>query len=110
MPTDDITVQVLVEIRDEIRSTNRRLDATNERLERLETTSGQLVERIDGTNQRLDRLENRLVESEIRLATAITDMHGTLQDVQGRLKGQLDLRVRVERCERDIDDIKKRLT
>jgi hypothetical protein len=39
----DITVEILKEIRDEIRGTNQRLDATNQRL--------------DATNQRLDGVE-----------------------------------------------------
>ena len=43
MAASDITVEILKDIRDEIRSTNQRLDTTNERL--------------DAGNQRLDRVE-----------------------------------------------------
>lgn len=97
METDDLTIHVLREIRDEIRGTNQRVD-------RLET---QLSERIDQTNLRIDRLTERVVESEIRTATAITGLAGTLDDVRGLLKDRLDLRDRVERCERDIDELKR---
>jgi hypothetical protein len=37
---------------------------------------------------------------------AITELHGTMRDIHGLLKNQLDLRDRVERCEREIDDLK----
>jgi len=88
MSNDDLTVKVLVEIRDEIRQTNRRLD---------------------GVDMRLDQQGQRIVESEIRTATAITELHGTMRDIHGLLVEQLDLRGRVERCERDIDELKKRV-
>ena len=65
-----------------------------------------LTERIDG---RIDRLEARLVESEIRTATAINGLAGTLHDVRDMLVDRLDLRDRVSRCERDIGEIKTRL-
>ena len=32
MESDDLTIRVLIEIRDEIRSTNQRVDRTNERV------------------------------------------------------------------------------
>jgi hypothetical protein len=63
----DVTVQILGEIRDEIRSTSSRLDQTNSRLEEVRA-----------------ELVRRLVETEIRLATAITSFQGTL----GELKSQ----------------------
>jgi hypothetical protein len=54
-------------------------------------------------------LSGRIVESEVRTATAITDLHGTLREVLDVLRDQHDLRPRVDRCERDIGDIKQRL-
>ncbi|MBA3540262.1 MAG: hypothetical protein H0T79_11600 [Deltaproteobacteria bacterium] len=97
MTSDDLTLRVLIEIRDEIRSTNARVDQTNARL--------------DLTNQRLenvrDELGRRIVESEIRTATAIGDLASAVRDVHGLLSDRLDLRDRVERCERDIDELKR---
>jgi predicted nuclease with TOPRIM domain len=81
----NLTVEILRDIRDEIRSTNQRLDTTREDLGR----------RIDETNR-------RLVESETRLATAILGMKGTLEEVRDYLKDQSDLRRRVERLERQV--------
>ena len=106
---DDVTLQVLIDIRDEIRATNNRLDGTNQR--------------VDGLNQRVDGLEvrmreqievlreevgQRIAHSEIRLATAITDVHGTMIDVKTMLGAQLDLRERVVACERDIAELKRK--
>jgi hypothetical protein len=109
MASDDIAVKILIEIRDEIRATNRRVDDTNSRLDGLN-------QRIDVTNQRLDtglavlrnELGTRIVESEMRTGTAIIDMHGTLKDVHVLLRDRFDLRDRVERCERDIEELKRR--
>ena len=59
----DLGVQVLREIRDEVRKTN---------------------ERLDSTNQRLENLERRHVETEVRLSTelvAIAAAVGELKDV-----------------------------
>jgi len=54
-------VQILREIRDEVRATNGRLDQTNECL--------------DETNERLGRLERRVTETEIRLASELTALN-----------------------------------
>jgi hypothetical protein len=51
---------------------SRRIDATNERL--------------DVTNERLEGISRRLVDSEIRVATALTGMQGTLGDVVDLLR------------------------
>jgi chromosome segregation ATPase len=99
MDSDDLAIRVLVEIRDELhkglREVRGEIQQTNERLDRVES--------------RLDQQGQRIVESEIRTATAITELHGTMRDIHALLKGQLDLRDRVERCEREIDELKKRV-
>ena len=96
----NLTVRVLKEIRDEVRRTNERLDAANERL--------------DATNDRLDAmhagLSQRIVESELRTATAITELAATVRDMTSVLRAQNDLRPRVDRCERDIAELKGRLS
>ena len=109
MQPSDLTIQILQGIRDEIRETrtelaaridgtNARLDDTNERLHDLRT---ELSGRIEETNR-------RIVESEVRTATAITDLTGTVREMTGVLRSQNDLRPRVERCERDIAELKQR--
>ena len=86
MEPTDLTVQILREIRDEVVKTNARLDQTR----------GELSSRIDQTNA-------RLVESDVRLATAVAGLAGTLTDIKQMLATQLDLRPRVERVEREIE-------
>jgi uncharacterized protein Yka (UPF0111/DUF47 family) len=92
---DDLTTEILISIRDEVRGLGARIDDTNERL--------------DGTNGKLGDLTRRVVESELRTTTAITELAGTVRDLTFHLRTQNDLRPRVERCERDIDDIKRTL-
>ena len=107
MEADDLTIRVLIEIRDEIRSTNQRVDRTNERVEQLSGRIDSLGERLTG---RIDSLSDRLTESELRTSTAITELHGTIRDVHTLLVDRLDLRDRVSRCERDIDELKRRVS
>jgi hypothetical protein len=85
MDPSDLTIEILKNIRDEVRQTNLRIDKTNERVE-----AG------------LADVARRIVESEIRTSTAIADLAGTVRDMTSVLREQHDLRPRVERCERDI--------
>src|SRR5262245_42964591 len=61
MTSDDLTVSILREIRDEIRTTRVELkaeiSATNST---LDATRGELSRRIDGTNERLDAVDATL--------------------------------------------------
>ena len=105
---DDITTQILVDIHDEIRGTNKRLDETNKR---LDDTKTELSNRIDELGNhlgsRIDETNQRIVHSEIRLATAVTELAGSVNDVKTMLRGQLDLRDRVAKCEADIAELKQ---
>lgn len=95
----DLTVPILRSIRDELRLLGARVDKTNDRLETVNTTLG---ERIDETNR-------RLAQSEIRLSTQMAQLAGNISDLTDHLKKQHTLRPRVEKCEREIDKIKKRM-
>lgn len=107
MESDDLTVRVLVEIREQIRDGQT---ALREGLHEVRDEIRQTNVRLDQQGQRIDQQGQRIVESEIRTATAITELHGTMRDVHDWLKKQADLRDRVERCEREIDDLKKRVS
>jgi len=98
MASDDITVQILRDIRDEMRGMHDGIRATNERLDA----------HIKATNEGFADVNRRLAESEIRTSTAITGLAGTLNDVRDLLRDRLDLRDRVERCERDIAELRSR--
>jgi predicted RNase H-like nuclease (RuvC/YqgF family) len=106
MEPTDITIQILTDIRDQARLTNERLDQTNTRLDRMN-------DRIDGTNERLEtmreELSRRIVESEIRTSTAITELAGTVRDMTHVLRASHDVRPRLERCEKDIADLRRRI-
>lgn len=71
--TADLTIEILKQIRDEIRvtradlsaridETNARLDQTNARLDQTNSRLDQTNSRLDQTNSRLDRVEETLLE------------------------------------------------
>jgi chromosome segregation ATPase len=95
----NITVEILKEIRSELRSTNASLASLREE------TDLRFKEVGDG----LGALGKRLVESELRTATALTDLAGTVREMTSVLRAQADLRPRVESCERHIAEIERRL-
>jgi chromosome segregation ATPase len=92
MKPDDLTIEVLKEIRDEGRKTNERLNDTNSRLDQMR-----------------DELSRRIVESEMRTATALTELAMSVKDVAGLLRAQNDLKPRLEKCEEEIEKLKRRL-
>jgi hypothetical protein len=102
-PTD-LTVEILKDIRTELRQVRTDLSA------RIDVTNS----RIDETNLRLnamrEELSNRIVESEVRTATAIADLAGTVREMTQVLRQAHDLRPRVERCESDIAELKRQIT
>lgn len=106
MEPTDLTIQILREIRDEIGKTNARLDQT---IARLDQTNARLDQTREDLASRQDQTSARLVESEIRMSTAITGLAGTLEDIKHLLSDRLEVRDRVEHCEREIEAIKVRL-
>ena len=110
MTEDSLTTQVLIEIRDEIRElrrdTNARFEQTNGRLDSVNA-------RLHQTNERLDRmrteLKDEIREVDIRAQTRMVELIAATQDTNAMLRDRFDLRDRVERCERDIDELKKRV-
>jgi len=83
----DLTTRVLIEIRDDVRKTNARLDAlttvvhqTNTRLDALTGEVHQVNARLDQTNARLDQTNARLEN---------------LRDIAGDRYRELDARIRV---------------
>jgi len=110
MKPTNLTIEILQGIREEGRQTNLRLDETNRRLdEGLRATN----EGLHATNDRLDamraELSQRIVESEIRTATALTALSGDVRELTAVLRQTQDLRPRVTQCEEDIAAIKRRL-
>jgi cellulose biosynthesis protein BcsQ len=85
MEPTDITILILTDIRDQAKLTNERLETMREELSR------------------------RIVESEIRTSTAITELAGTVRDMTHVLRASHDVRPRLERCEKDIADLRRRI-
>lgn len=102
----DLNTEVLIQIRDELRTTrtelSSRIDATNERVDALRTD---LSGRIDETNDRLDRVERRQVESEVRLATELIAVAGTVRELRDTLLEDRRLRQQVDEHERRITEL-----
>ncbi len=110
MDSNDITIEILKEIRDEIRNTNGRIDTTNTRIDQTNIQLDQLGHDLEGKIDHLrSDLVTRMAETEIRTSTALADVAGTMRDVRDLLRDRFDLRDRVERCERDIDELKHRV-
>ena len=106
MNPTDLTLEVLKSIRDEVRETRMELsgEVRDVRAE-LSGLSGEVREiRTD-----LAAVARRVVESEVRTATAITELHGTVHDLVDVLRAQHDVLPRLERAEREITEIKNRL-
>ncbi|MEQ9496443.1 MAG: hypothetical protein RIT81_06280 [Deltaproteobacteria bacterium] len=92
---DELTTQILIEIRDATRATNERLDHAVERLDG----------RLDETNQRLDQTNERLGI----LAKLTQSIDGRLAKIEEREPDRLFLPRRVDRLEADRDDHEARL-
>ena len=89
---NDVTVEILKDIRASVRETTARIEQTNAEI---------------GTMR--EELSRRIVESEVRTATAITELAGSVRDVASLLRTQNDLRPRLERCESEIAELKRRV-
>ncbi len=112
--SDDLTVNILIEIRDEIRSTNARLDGTNQRLDQARTELRAEIAQVStdlgsAIAQVRTDLGSAILGAELRIATRTIEQTAATRDLYGLLSGQLDLRGRVERCEHEIDALKQRV-
>ena len=98
--SENLTVEILKDIRDEIRSTNTRLDTTNTRLEVLRVD---LTERLDATNSRLDATNSRLDSVESALKDLAAQMLFLSKFVKNSVEKQgeelTDIRSRLSRVE-----------
>lgn len=112
MEPKDLTIKVLEEIRDSVQEISARVDQTNARLDqtnaRLDQTNARLEDTRTEMHAGFKHLTERIVETQIRTATAISALGGTMEEVKTLLRDRLDLRDRVERCELDIVRLKER--
>jgi hypothetical protein len=110
MEPSELAIEILRDIRDQTEKTNARLDETNRR---LDEASRRLDQRLHEPGGRVDamrdELSRRIVETEIKTTTALAELAGTVREMTGVLRAQHDLRPRVEKCERDILEVRLRL-
>jgi predicted nucleic acid-binding Zn-ribbon protein len=106
MEPTDLTIEILKDIRQEMRETKEEIRETKEEIRH---TREDLHDEIHALSGRVDRLHTRITETDIRTATAMTDLVGTLHEMRDEFRCSKELRPRVERCEQDIADIKRRL-
>ena len=92
MASKDLTTEILIEIRDELKSTR----------EELKTTREQLSSRIDQTNLRLEQVERRQTQTEVRLATELIGVATAVNQLKDLLIADRDLRQKVEEHDRRI--------
>ena len=85
MATNDLTTEILIQIRDELKSTRE-----------------ELSKRIDQTNDRLERVERRQTESEVRLASELVNVVSAVNQLKDLIIADRDLRKKVEEHDRRI--------
>ena len=85
MAVSELTIEVLKQIRDAVRT----------------NTDG-----IAGLREQFGELTHRVVEAEVRTATAVSDLAVDVRALTALLREQHDLRPRVERCEQDIRELR----
>jgi chromosome segregation ATPase len=105
---EDITTQVLIEIRDEMRMTRGEIRNTNQRLDTTIERVDAISERLDGTNARLDRLERRQVESEVRITTELIAVAGAIREMKDVFLEDRRLAAQVGDHERRIQALENR--
>ncbi len=110
MEPSDLTIEILKGIRARLDQTNARIDQTNARLDQTNARLDAGLDEIRGTvTDGFAEVSRRIVESEIRTSTAIVELAGTVRDLTDALRGQGDLRPRLDGCERDIAALQRRL-
>jgi len=120
MMSDDLTVHILTEIRDEIRGTNQRLDQTRVDLRaeigelrtglraELRTEIGSVRQEIGSLRDEIGEVRSHLVSAELRLATRFVELTAANRDVHQLFEDRFELRDRVERVEHEVAELKKR--
>ena len=106
MTTSDLTVEILREIRDEARQTNRRLAAVESRL-------GAMDERLESMDQRLESMDDRLETMDQRLGRTeqgLSDLGQFMRQIAlDQARHERFHTHHVDVLERDVEDLKGRM-
>ena len=107
----DEHLEVLPGIWGEMKALNARIDRTNER---LDAVKDELGARLDAVRAELkdehDHLRRRVLESEVRLATAVTGLSSDVHELSGLIRDwrtehradRVELRSRIDRLEEHV--------
>ena len=97
MAGDDVTIEILKDIRDEIRSTNKRLDSTNQRLDSVQSTLTERLDAVESTlTHRLGAVEVTLLDLAeqqrfvVRYTKAIAERDGRIEGRVSALETRVD--------------------
>jgi predicted nucleic acid-binding Zn-ribbon protein len=102
----DLTLRILNEVRNDVRALKEQLDGHDARFDAIDR---ELAGRFDTLDRRFDAVDRRQTEADVRTATALAEVAGTLRDLHAMVRDRLELRDRVDRCERDIADLQHRV-
>jgi chromosome segregation ATPase len=104
---NEITLRVLIEIRDSVRATNERVDETNRQLgdtnRRLEAGFAEVRKEFAAVRT---EFRDELRDYGIRQATWQLEQTAATRNLCQLLQDRFELRDRVERCEADIATLK----
>ena len=92
MASKDLTTEILIQIRDELKSTREQLSS------RIDQTNS----RLDQANSRLEQVEKRQTQTEVRLATELISVATAVNQLKDLLIADRDLRQKVEEHDRRI--------
>jgi hypothetical protein len=104
---DDITLEILREIREDVRTLRADMAtnvATKEELRELRAEIRAVDVRIP-----LNQLARRVTEMDLRHLTRWTEVLGVMGEIAVAMGNQRELVDRIARCERDVEDLKRRL-
>ena len=106
MTTSDLTVEILREIRDEARQTNRRLAAVESRLGSMDQRLESMDQRFESMDQRLESMDQRLGRTEQGLSDLGQFMRQIALDQARHERFHTH---HVDVLERDVEDLKGRV-
>lgn len=92
MAKKDLSTEILIQIREEMKATREEMKATRE----------ELSAQIKQTNLRLERTEKRQTEGEVRLATEIVNVVTAVNQLKDLIVADRDLRRKVDEHDRRI--------
>lgn len=110
MSDDNLTVRVLIDIRDELRELRQDVKQTNVRLDSFQTEVRDELRAVRSElAEGLGSVRAEIAEVDIRAATRALDHTAATRDLYDLLRDRFEMRDRVEKCEREIEELKRKV-